>query len=158
MKWLAWHLKRKPILLLYFAYYDDSANSSAEHLRLLPIHFCLPLNAKPFTLCEGQILAWYLHFCFLGFRCLCLNIQEISPFKLKGELMFLSIAAPSCIKSGILKWFAGFRSGRCSIALVQYAALMWQWVDANIPTHWESGHLLPVPGCSDSLLCRCLTW
>lgn len=53
----SWYtLREKPILLLYFAYYYDSANSYAEHPWLLPTDFCLLLNAKSFTLCEAQIL------------------------------------------------------------------------------------------------------
>lgn len=152
---LSWYtLREKPILLLYCAYYYDSANSYAEHRGFYP-PISVFLWMLSLTLCEGQILTWHLHFP--------LPLPQYEgnlPFKLKGDMMFLSIANPSCLKSDILMWLAGCQSGRCSIALVQYTALMWQWIDTNIPAHYESKHSLPMPGCSEILLRRYLwmTW
>lgn len=149
---LSWYILRdKPILLLYFAYYYDSANSYAEHPWPLPTNFCLPLKAESFTLCEGQILTWHLHFSLPLSQ-----YQGNFPFKLKRDMMFSSIAHLSCLKSDILMWFAGFQSGRCSTALVQY-------------THSCGNESIPIfqptmsqnmPGCSEILLWRCLwvTW
>lgn len=117
VKRLACPLKRT-MFLLYFAYYYDSANSYAEHCQVLPTDFCLWMLCL--TLWEGQTVAWHLHFVSLV-SSVFTSVPKKSPWRFN----IVKHSCPSLHQEcGILMWFANFQNGRCSVALMQYTALV----------------------------------
>ena len=124
MKCLAWDLvplKRTTHIGIIFCLLLWSDISVQSITSICPLIF-LHLNAKSFTLCAGQILAWHLHSVALVSPAFA-SMSKKSPFQIKGRFNVLKHSCPlssyECVAFQVR--FADFQNGRCSKALAPVA-------------------------------------